>query len=62
LIADFMRPTGSFLNHLFIAVTRHQGLKSGIEDLQKLLKNAGFSQITKLEEQILIIGFVRAIK
>ena len=62
LIADFMRPTGSFLNHLFIAFTRHHGLKSGIEDLQKPLKDAGFSQITQLEEQILIIGFVRAIK
>ena len=62
LIADFMRPTGSFLNHLFIAFTRHQGLKSGIEDLQKLLKDSGFSQITRLEEKVLIIGFVRAIK
>lgn len=62
LIADFMRPTGSFLNHLFIAFTRHHGLKSGVEDLQKPLKDAGFSQIAKLEEQILIIGFVRAIK
>jgi ubiquinone/menaquinone biosynthesis C-methylase UbiE len=62
LIADFMRPTGSFLNHLFIAFTRHQGLKSGIEDLQKLLIDAGFNQAMKLEEQILIIGFVRAVK
>jgi len=62
LIADFMRPTGSFLNHLFIAFTRHQGLKSGIEDLQKLLKTAGFSQITQLNETILLIGFVRAVK
>ena len=62
LIADFMRPTGSFLNHLFIAFTRHYGLKSGVEDLQKPLKDAGFSQIAKLEEQILIIGFMRAIK
>lgn len=62
LIADFMRPTGSFFNHLFIAFTRHQGLESGVEDLQKPLKDAGFSQITKLEEKILIVGFVRAIK
>jgi demethylmenaquinone methyltransferase/2-methoxy-6-polyprenyl-1,4-benzoquinol methylase/phosphoethanolamine N-methyltransferase len=62
LIADFMRPTGSFLNHLFIAFTRHQGLQKGIEDLQKLLKAAGFSQITQLQEKVLIIGFVRAIK
>jgi ubiquinone/menaquinone biosynthesis C-methylase UbiE len=62
LIADFMRPTGSFLNHLFIAFTRHQGLKSGIEDLQKLLKGAGFRQITQSDENVLIIGFVRAMK
>jgi len=62
LIADFMRPTGSFFNHLFIAFTRHQGLESGIEDLPTWLEEAGFSQIAKLEEQILIIGFVRAIK
>jgi ubiquinone/menaquinone biosynthesis C-methylase UbiE len=62
LIADFMRPTGSFLNHIFIIFTRHQGLKSGIEDLQKLLKDAGFNQITQLNENVLIIGFVRAIK
>ena len=62
LIADFLRPTGSFLNHLFIAFTRHQGLKSGIEDLEKLLKTAGFSQITQPDGNVLIIGFVRAIK
>ena len=62
LIADFMRPTGSFLNHLFIAFTRHQGLKSGIEDLEKLLKRAGFTQITNPDGNVLIIGFVRAIK
>jgi ubiquinone/menaquinone biosynthesis C-methylase UbiE len=62
LIADFMRPTGSFLNHLFMAFTRHQGLESGIEELQNLLRVAGFGQITQLDEQILIIGFVRAVK
>ena len=62
LIADFLRPTGSFLNHLFIAFTRHQGLKSGIEDLQKLLKGAGFRQITQSDENVLIIGFVRSMK
>lgn len=62
LTADFMRPTGSFLNHLFLAFTRHQGLKSGIEDLQRLLKDIGFSQITQLNENVLIIGFVRAVK
>jgi ubiquinone/menaquinone biosynthesis C-methylase UbiE len=62
LIADFMRPTGSFLNHLFIAFTRHHGLQKGVEDLQTLLKEAGFSQITQANEKVLIIGFVRATK
>lgn len=62
LIADFMRPTGSFLNHIFIAFTRHQGLKSGIEDLARLLKAAGFNQITQSDETVLLIGFVRAVK
>ena len=62
LVADFMRPTGSFLNHLFIAFTRHQGLKSGIEDMQKLLKDAGFRQVIQPDETVLIIGFVCAMK
>jgi demethylmenaquinone methyltransferase/2-methoxy-6-polyprenyl-1,4-benzoquinol methylase/phosphoethanolamine N-methyltransferase len=62
LIADFMRPTGAFLNHLFIAFTRHQGLQKGIEDLQILLRNAGFGQITQSHKRVLVIGFVRAIK
>jgi len=62
LIADFMRPTGSFLNRLFIAFTRHQGIQAGIEDLQKLLQDAGFEQISRLNERVLVIGFVRAIK
>lgn len=62
LIADFMRPSGSFLNHLFIAFTRHQGLQKGIEDLQKLLKEAGFSQITQSKEKLLLIGFLLAKK
>jgi ubiquinone/menaquinone biosynthesis C-methylase UbiE len=62
LIADFLRPTGSFLHHLYIAFTRHHGLRSGVEDLQGILKNTGFSQIDQLEEKILTIGFVRAIK
>jgi ubiquinone/menaquinone biosynthesis C-methylase UbiE len=62
LIADLMRPTGSFLNHLFIAFTRHQGLQKGIEDLQPLLRDAGFNQITQTEEKVLVIGFVRAVK
>lgn len=62
LIADFLRPTGAFLNHLFIAFTRHHGLKYGIEDLQTPLQDAGFTQVTQLDEKVLIIGFIRAVK
>lgn len=62
LIADFMRPTGAFLNHLFIAFTRHQRLQKGVEDLQGLLRNSGFSQITQVDKNVLAIGFVRAVK
>jgi len=62
LIADFERPTGSFLNHLFLAFTRHQGIQKGIEDLQGLLKNSGFRQIVQSDEKVLVIGFVRATK
>lgn len=62
LIADFLRPTGSFINHLFIAFTRHRGLKNGIEDLKNLLQNAGFSHVTQPDGNVLVIGFVRAIK
>jgi len=62
LIADFMRPTGSFVNHLFIAFTRHRGLKNGIEDLRKFLNDAGFTQVIQPDGNVLVIGFVRAIK
>jgi ubiquinone/menaquinone biosynthesis C-methylase UbiE len=62
LVADFMRPTGSFLNHLFMAFSQHDGLQSGIEDLRKLFTNAGFSQVVKTERKVLMIGFIRAVK
>ena len=62
LIADFMRPTGTVLNHLFISYTRHRGLQKGVEDLEGLLRSAGFSQINQLDKNVLAIGFVRAIK
>ena len=62
LIFDFMRPTKSFLNNFFIALTMHHGLKFGIEDLPKMLDEAGFSQAAKLDEKFLFFGFVRAIK
>lgn len=62
LIADFRRPTGSLVNHLFIAFTRHRGLKNGVEDLQKHLNEAGFTQITIPDGNVLLIGFLRAAK
>ena len=62
LIADFLRPTGSFLNHIYIAFTRHHGLRSGVEDLQALLEKTGFPQITQPDEKVLGIGFLRAVK
>jgi ubiquinone/menaquinone biosynthesis C-methylase UbiE len=62
LIADFMRPTGSLPGHLFINLTRHQRLREGVQDLEKFLQNAGFSNITELSETVLVIGFVRAVK
>lgn len=62
LIADFMRPTGSLVNHLFIAFTRHRALKNGIEDLRKFMNEAGFTQIVQPNGNVLVIGFVRAVK
>lgn len=62
LIADFMRPTGSFLNHLFTLFTRHQRLQKGIEDLPALLKHAGFHRITQVKKKVLVIGFLLGIK
>lgn len=62
LIADFMRPTSSFVNHLFLAVIHHRGLKYGVEDLRRLLNDAGFSDVAHPDRNILFIGFVRAVK
>jgi demethylmenaquinone methyltransferase/2-methoxy-6-polyprenyl-1,4-benzoquinol methylase/phosphoethanolamine N-methyltransferase len=63
LIADFMRPSGSLMNHIFTTVTHHQHVQSGLaEEVKELLKKAGFSQVTQLDENVLVVGFVRAVK
>ncbi len=62
LIADFLRPTGSLVNHLFIAFTRHRGLRNGVEDLHNHMSEAGFTQITQPDGNVLVIGFIRAVK
>ncbi len=63
LIADFMRPAGSLMNHIFTTVTHHQHVRSGLADeVTMLLKKTGFSQVTQLDGNVLVIGFVRAVK
>jgi demethylmenaquinone methyltransferase/2-methoxy-6-polyprenyl-1,4-benzoquinol methylase/phosphoethanolamine N-methyltransferase len=63
LIADFMRPTGSLMNHIFTTVTHHQHVRSGLADeVTILLKKTGFSQVAQLDGNVLVIGFLRAIK
>jgi ubiquinone/menaquinone biosynthesis C-methylase UbiE len=62
LIVDFLRPNTSFLSHIFTALSAHQGLKSGIEDLPELLESSQFSQIAILRQRFFVFGFVRAVK
>jgi ubiquinone/menaquinone biosynthesis C-methylase UbiE len=62
LIFDFMRPTSSFWKRLSINLTMHHGLDFGVEDLPKMLKDAGFKEADKLEEEFLFLGFVRGVK
>jgi demethylmenaquinone methyltransferase/2-methoxy-6-polyprenyl-1,4-benzoquinol methylase/phosphoethanolamine N-methyltransferase len=63
LIADFMRPTGSLMNHIFTTVTHHQHVRSGLADeVTMLLKKTGFSQVEQLDGNVLVIGFLRAVK
>ena len=62
LIADFMQPSQSILGHLMMVFTRHQGVQNGLEEVGKLLKNAGFSQVGPLKGNVLVIGFLRAVK
>ena len=62
LIADFMQPSQSILGHLMMVFTRHQGVQNGLEEVGKLLKRAGFSEVSQLKGNVLVIGFVRAVK
>jgi len=62
LIVDMMRPSVSFWKQLFVSLALHHGLKFGIEDMPELLKSAGFSTASQLDERFLVIGFVRAVK
>jgi demethylmenaquinone methyltransferase/2-methoxy-6-polyprenyl-1,4-benzoquinol methylase/phosphoethanolamine N-methyltransferase len=69
LIADMMRYNTSFRKRFFTLFAPHlilhqylRGVKSGIEDMPKLLQEAGFVEIKQLEDHFLTIGFVRATK
>ena len=63
LIADMMRPNTTFPKHFTSLILRHgHAMQFGIEDLQELLKEAGFEEIKQLDDHFLSIGFVRANK
>ena len=69
LIADMMRSGTSFYKRILILLAPHivlhqylHGVKFGIEDIPKLLQEAGFVEIKQLEDSFLNIGFVRAVK
>jgi ubiquinone/menaquinone biosynthesis C-methylase UbiE len=64
LIADMRRPTGSGFKKFFTSVILHHGhvVEFGLQDLPKLLKEAGFEDIEQLDTHFLTIGFVRAKK
>jgi len=69
LIADMTRSGTSSRKRFFTLLAPHlilhqylHGVKFGIEDIPKLLQEAGFMEIKQLEEHFLTIGFVRATK
>ena len=64
LIADMMRPSTSFLKRFFTSLALHHGhgVQFGVEDLPKLMREAGFEKVEQLDTRFLTIGFVRAKK
>jgi ubiquinone/menaquinone biosynthesis C-methylase UbiE len=64
LIAEMRRPTGSGFRRFLTSVVLHHGhvVEFGLQDLPKLLRQAGFEEVEQLEDHFLMIGFVRAKK
>jgi len=64
LIADMTRSGTSMHARVFSALTMHgrHGTQFGIEDLPRLLQEAGFEDVKLLDNRFLTIGFVRAVK
>lgn len=63
LIADMIRPSNSPIKRFFTLLAHHgHGIQFGIEDLPKLMQEAGFEKVEQLDARFLTIGFVRATK
>jgi ubiquinone/menaquinone biosynthesis C-methylase UbiE len=63
LVADMMRPSPNFLGHIGSLILHHgHSMQFGIEDLPRLLRDAGFENMEQLDARFLSIGFVRAQK
>jgi ubiquinone/menaquinone biosynthesis C-methylase UbiE len=64
LIAEMRRPTGSAFKRFFTSVVLHHGhvVDFGLQDIPRLLKDAGFEAVEEMDSRILTIGFVRAKK
>jgi ubiquinone/menaquinone biosynthesis C-methylase UbiE len=64
VIADMRRPEGSAFKKFFTSVILHHGhvAEFGLQDLPKLLKEAGFEDVEQLDACMLTIGLVRARK
>jgi len=64
LIADMRRPSRSPFMRFFTSLAFHHGHKVqfGLEDLPKLLQEAGFEKAEHLDARFLTIGFLRAKK
>lgn len=62
LIADMMRPGGSSFKRFFTRLVLHHGhgVQFGIEDLPKLMREAGFEDVEQLDARFRSIAFVRA--
>ncbi|HLB45565.1 MAG TPA: methyltransferase domain-containing protein [Anaerolineales bacterium] len=63
LIADMMRPSNSTIKRFFTLLIQHgHGMKFGIEDLLRHIREAGFDDVKQLDAHFMTIGFIRAKK
>src|SRR5574341_290933 len=64
LIAEMRRPTGSAFQRFFTSRLLHHGhvVEFGLENIPKLMSEAGFEGIKQMDDHFLTVGFVCAIK